>query len=40
MDAWGIIFNGASYDEFEGCFKCFESICSPWSLFGEYVNNT
>jgi len=40
MNAWGIVIECGSCDEFEGGLKCFESICSSWPLFVEYVNNT
>jgi len=40
MDAWEFMIECAYCDEFFGCLKCFEGICSPWSLFVEYVNNT
>ncbi|KAH1239198.1 hypothetical protein GmHk_08G023686 [Glycine max] len=39
MDAWGGLLDCPSEQQFHECLK-FEIVCSPWSMFVNYVNET
>jgi len=40
MDAWDSMMDYGDCDAFLECVKCFEVVCSPWSIFFKYVNDT
>jgi len=40
MDAWEIVMDCGDCDAFEEIFKGFESVCSHWPLFVDYVKKT
>ena len=40
MDAWRSLVDYHSEHQFNGWLKKFEIVCSPWSMFVDYVNQT
>ena len=40
MEAWGSLMDCPSEQEFDDCLMKFEIVCSPWSLFVDYVKQT
>ena len=40
MEAWGSLVDYPSEQEFDECLKKFETTCSPWPMFVDYVKQT
>ena len=40
MDAWVSLVDCPSEHQFDDFLKKFEIVCSPWSMFDDYVNQT